>query len=1020
MASWHEKDCRRPDVVLMDNTPTCLSCGSLFFQDDDEAQEQLSKQTAVVDKASSLLNLDWPSSITFSSPDDVTDPDLRTILLNMDRYAEVSDLDTASELTPSEFEAFMDEHATTGPEGEHCAVAGNSQGVEESLTVDEPTDGFKPQISAQNFNSDTDSTIAKLDITGQNAVYHSLMGTDEIRLLHLDPYDTISQPLHGCLRPTRLSQRPDYIALSYTWADQNGDRTLCHNIFIGNAWTPFAITSNCAAALRRLRLRGGTRIIWIDAICIDQTNTGERSHQVSMMRDIYSRAESVAIYLGGDRGQDVDTPAGRLMQRLSDERFRAGKAVSDNWGGGFDYHGINDLFGQPYWSRIWVIQEVLLARKAEIILGNASIPLHEFISNFMKKLPPSVESLLPLWIYSLGGSRSGDVDAFSHLLHKTSTCQASDKRDMVFALFGLVQGAGLEGLVADYSKTMAEIYTGLAAYFLIRHGQSGLLKAAASASTSARRAAMYRIQGSKHPKFRVPRFMVSQLNIQGSQERDQNDHIWLAKLPSWVPFANSSDPHDVELFQDNEPPEFDFWYRTFGTVGRELGPNEAYRLTELKATGYAPPQQPLSSCKVFGKHGTLLVRALPVVHMSYMGSALLHGAFASSTKAIYSSNIYVLTATGTSMRWEIWVHSSAGPERSDDWIVEVPGCDTFLHLKPSGQVPGTYRLVSTSSVVLFRNFITQPNQGSITDNDSTDMLDLATESWTDRIPRQREIDNAKSRGQSGQFFENALSHVGDAAEDYRIWMPLISCGLHHLLFLRHWESITRTDMLLAPRQPGPDEPPAELSPEILEEYGRWLDFKTTPNSGDGLHDNEFDSVVRSVSLYLERWDDRHLWSRIHDIVVEVPWQAKLQELADIKADVWQYLAARDPSTAGHGRTWDAIRWESSLQELFEDLLVRLPGIPLRATEGVWSIGSFLSRDTWLSLRDSIKNIPDSWNLDKIRIKEVKIFKVWTEVEASWEFMERSKADCHALRGKFVQLCALKRLCRREYRDFLIC
>lgn len=476
--------------------------------------------------------------------------------------------------------------------------------------------------------------------------------------------------------------------------------------------------------------------------------------------------------------------------------------------------------------------------------------------------------------------------------------------------------------------------------------------------------------------------MVSQLNIQGSQERDQNDHIWFANLRSWVPFANSSDPHDVEFFQDNEPPEFDFWYRTFGTVGRQLGPNEAYRLTELKPTRYEPPQPPLSTYKVFRKHGTLLVRAFPVVHMSYMGSALLHGAFASSTKAIYSSNIYVLTATGTSIRWEIWVHSSDGPARSDDWIVEAPGCDTFLHLKPSGQVPGTYKIVSMSSVVLFRNHMTQPNQGSITDNESTDMLDLATESWTQPFPRQSEIDDARCSGQYGQSFENALSHAGDATEDYRIWMPLISCELHHLLFLRHWESITHTDKFVALRQPGPEDSSADISMEILEEYSQWLDFKTTPKSGDGLHDNEVDSVVRSVSLYLERWDNRHLWSRIHDIVVEVPWQAKLNELADIKADVWQYLATRDPSTAGHGRTWDAIRWEDSLEELPEDLIVRLSGISLRATEGVWSLGSFMSRDTWLSLRDSIKNIPDSWSLDKIRIKEVQIFKAWTEVEAS--------------------------------------
>lgn len=1023
MASWHERDCRRPDVVLMDDTPTCLSCGSLFFQNDDEAQEQLSKQTAVVDKISSRLNLDWPSSITFSTPDDVTDPDLKGILMNLDRYAEISELATASEITPSEFEAFMDEHAATGTEGEHCAIAGNSQGVAEPLTVDAPTDGFEPQTSTQNANSDTGSKIFETEITGPNNVYHSLMGTDEIRLLHLDAYDTVSQPLHGCLRPTRLSQRPDYVALSYTWADQNGDRTLCDNIFLGSAWTPFAITSNCAAALRRLRSRGATRLIWIDAICIDQTNTGERSHQVSMMRDIYSRAESVAIYLGGTKGQDVDTPAGRLMQRLSDERFRAGKAVSDNWGGGFDYHGITDLFGQPYWSRIWVIQEVLLARKAEIILGSASIPLHEFIENFMKRLPPSVESLLPLWIYSLGGSRSGDVNAFSSLLAKTSTCKASDERDMVFALFGLLQGARLEGLVADYSKTMAEIYTGLAAYFLIRHGQSGLLKVAGSAASSARKAAMYRIQGFRHPRFRVPRFMVPQFNIQGSRERGQDDHIGHAEMPSWIPFVTRSDPHDThwQLFRDSGPPEFDFWYRILATVRREPGPNERYRLTELKPTCCQAPQPLLRTYKVFGKHGTLLIRALPVVHMSYMGSELLYGAFASTTNAVHDSNIYVLTAAGTSMRWEIWVNTSAQPGRADDWIIEVPGCDTFLHLKPSGRVPGTYKIVSLSSVVLIRHYHTQPNQESITENESTDLLDLATDVRADQFPpAQRGIDNAKSSGQYGQFFEDALSHVGDATEDYRLWMPLISCELHHLLFLRHWESITHMDSLLAPRQPGPDDSPVELSSEVLDEYSRWLDLKPTGNAEDGLHSHGFDSVVRTVSLYLERWDNQHLWSKIHDIVVEVPWQAKLQELADVKADVWQHLATRDPSKAGHEKTWDAIRWECSLQELFEDLIVRLPGIPLQATEGVRSLGSFMSRDTCLSLLNSIKNIPDSWSMDKIRNKEAKIFKVWTEVKSSWEFMERSKADCHALRGKFVQLHTLKRLCRREHRDFLIC
>lgn len=1020
MASWHERGCRRPDVALMDDTPTCLSCGSLFLHNDDEAQAQLKKQTAVIDEPSSLLNLNWPSSITFSSPDDVTDPELKRVLLNLDRYAKAGARDAASEIKPPEYKTFMEWQAATGSEGGHGTIADNFQDVAGPLTADVPTIDREIQATTQTLYSGIISKHVEPDTMNPNTVYNSLMGSDEVRLLHLDAYDNVSQPLHGCLMPTRLSQRPEYVALSYTWADQNGDRTLCDRIFLGNAWTPFAITSNCAAALRRLRSSGSTRVIWIDAICIDQANNGERSHQVSMMRDIYSRAESVAIYLGGDKGQHIDTPAGRLMQRLSDERFRAGKAVSNNWGGDFDYHGITDLFGQPYWSRIWVIQEVLLARKGEIILGDASIPLHEFIENFMKQIPPSVAYLLPLWIYSLDGSRSGDVDAFSYLLDKTSTCKASDERDMVFALFGLVQGAGIEGLVADYSKTMAEIYTGLAAYFLIRHGQSGLLKAAALAATSARRAAMRGMQGSKNPRLKIPRFMMREFNIQTSQRGDQDGTLWRPGLASWVPFASSSDPHEMELFQDKAPPSFDEWCRIFAAVGRKPGPNEYYHLTGVQPTTCEPSQIPLNTYKVFQNSGTLLTRALPVVHMSYMGSSLLHGAFVSTTKTIYGSNICVLTATGTSVRWDICVHTSADPSRDDDWIIEVPGCDTFLHLKPSGRVPGTYKIASLASVLLVRNSHTQPTQESITGSESRELLDLATDAIYGLDITQREIDLAKSSGQYGQVFEDALSHSADVAEDYKLWMPLISCELHHLLFLRQWESITRTDALVGPRQPGPEDPPADLSQDILEKYGRWSALDPTPNSGDGLQYNDFDSVVRSVSLYLERWDNRHVWSRIHDVVVEVPWEVKLQELADIKADVWQYLAARERSKTGHGKTWDAIRWEYKLEELFDDLTSRLPGIPLQATEGVRSLGTFMSKHTCLSLRNSIKHIPDSWTVDKIRTKEAKIFKDWTAVESCWEFMERSKADCHALRGKFDQLRALKRLCRREYRDFLIC
>lgn len=287
MASWHERDCRRPDVVLMDDTPTRLSWGSLFLHNDDEAQAQLRKQTAVIDEPSSLLNLNWPSSITFSSPDDVTDPDLKRMLLNLDRYVKAADRDATPKMNPPEYKTFKEWQAATKSESGHGTVADIFQDVAGPLTADAATIDCQTQASTKKLDSGTHSRHIEPDTMGPNAVYDSLMGTDEIRLLHLDAYDDMTQPLHGYLRPTRLSQRPEYVALSYTWADQNSDRALCDRIFLGNAWTPFAVTSNCAAALRRLQSRGGTRVVWIDAICIDQANNGERSHQVSMMRDIF-------------------------------------------------------------------------------------------------------------------------------------------------------------------------------------------------------------------------------------------------------------------------------------------------------------------------------------------------------------------------------------------------------------------------------------------------------------------------------------------------------------------------------------------------------------------------------------------------------------------------------------------------------------------------------------------------------------------------------------------------------------
>lgn len=84
-----------------------------------------------------------------------------------------------------------------------------------------------------------------------------------------------------------------YEALSYTWGDPCGPT---RNIVVNKK--PFRVGTNLYEALQHLRMADEDRILWIDAISIDQESNNERGHQVKQMADIYRKAEGVVIWLG--------------------------------------------------------------------------------------------------------------------------------------------------------------------------------------------------------------------------------------------------------------------------------------------------------------------------------------------------------------------------------------------------------------------------------------------------------------------------------------------------------------------------------------------------------------------------------------------------------------------------------------------------------------------------------------------------------------------------------------------------
>lgn len=121
--------------------------------------------------------------------------------------------------------------------------------------------------------------------------YAPLKSARSIRIFHLAPALPRNSPVVGTLSDVELDTAPYFEALSYVWGT---NRT---KVSISVDGRDLEVTPNCLDALQGLRYRFKRRLLWVDAICIDQKSTAEKNLQVPMMADIYSRASSVLLWL---------------------------------------------------------------------------------------------------------------------------------------------------------------------------------------------------------------------------------------------------------------------------------------------------------------------------------------------------------------------------------------------------------------------------------------------------------------------------------------------------------------------------------------------------------------------------------------------------------------------------------------------------------------------------------------------------------------------------------------------------
>ena len=273
-----------------------------------------------------------------------------------------------------------------------------------------------------------------------------------------------------------------YEAVSYTW----GSMELSASVDVDGQ--TLHITENLYLALNYLRLGGADRILWVDAICIDQGNHQERGHQVQQMGSVYSQADRVVIWLGpatDDTNVLLDSLK-RLEQEskrytcsrwtLTDRRWRNVwsslqlELMDKNWNLAVrQCTGLESLLERPWFKRVWILQEVANAKRAIVCSGSRSLSARIFaLAPSLVNVTPGFHCQAVLDIMP-GSSRKeswwNQRRDLQTLLFKFSRSNAGDPRDMVYALLGICSDARDEDFIAvDYTKELQQVIRDTASF----------------------------------------------------------------------------------------------------------------------------------------------------------------------------------------------------------------------------------------------------------------------------------------------------------------------------------------------------------------------------------------------------------------------------------------------------------------------------------------------------------------------------------------------------------------------------
>ncbi|KAI0134229.1 heterokaryon incompatibility protein-domain-containing protein [Xylariales sp. AK1849] len=321
-----------------------------------------------------------------------------------------------------------------------------------------------------------------------------------IRVLDLLPSRNRDSPLQCQIREIALDSHrvTAYEALSYVWGEPSGYWPVSCN------GQELLVTKNCQDALFHMRRKFGKRTLWIDSICIDQTDTAhgieERSREIKKMGEIFQKAKRVVIWLGPgdaytptvfrylkslgrlvqvqDIGSAVETVLTPLVEGIHDVMEDTGRGGSTK-----NRESYRRLLDNAWFVRVWTVQECAVAQECLVMCGRSTIDWTVFkesstassaslinhsvyysilsrysLSSILKDNEATmVANAAPLALdfQSMDPkSRSNELQ----LLGMIGNLQATIAQDRIYSLYSVLYAVGIVMPSPDYNKSVSEVF----------------------------------------------------------------------------------------------------------------------------------------------------------------------------------------------------------------------------------------------------------------------------------------------------------------------------------------------------------------------------------------------------------------------------------------------------------------------------------------------------------------------------------------------------------------------------------